>query len=163
MGIGRRIELCAFRERMPKRWSSALNRSKLLRCINPHHLTIQKRLNLIRRRKLSRVGTRHELQTTKFVLTYSTQKATNRPLIIFTRCGVATSLKASKKMALTINLTKDLRKRKIRKLQLLRTVSSLSPNRKSVKVTLRSFTVESFSPAMRIIKLRKKSLATIAT
>ena len=162
MGIGRRIELCGSPERMLKRWSSLLTKFKLQLSMTPH-LTIQKKLSLITRRKLSRVGTRHELQTTKFVLTCSTQKATNLPLIIFTRCEVATSSKASKKMALTISLTRGLRRRKARKFQLLRIASSLSPQRKSVKVILRSSTVESSNPAMGTIILRKKSLAMTAT
>ena len=163
MGIDRRIKLCGSPERMPKRWSSLLIRFKLQLSMTPHHLTIQKRLSLITRRNLSRVGTRHELQTTKFALTCSTQKATNPPLIIFTRCEVATSSKASKKMALTISLTRDLRRRKARKFQLLRIASSLSPQRKNVKVILRSSTVESSNPAMGTITLRKKSLAMTAT
>ena len=162
MGIGRRIELCGSPERMPKRWSSLLTKFKLQLSMTPH-LTIQKKLSLITRRKLSRVGTRHELQTTKFVLTCSTQKVTNPPLIISTRCEVATSLKASKKIALTISLTRDLRRRNERKFQLLRIASSLSPKRKYVKVIQRNSTVESFNPATGIIILRKKSLAITAT
>ena len=138
-------------------------KSKLQRSMTPHHLTIQKRLSLIMRRKLSKVGTRHELQTTKCVLTYSTQKVTSPPLIIFIRYEVATNSKASKKMALTISLIKGLRRRKVRKFQVLRTASSLSLQRKNVKVIIRSFTVESSNLAMRTIILRKKSLAMTVT